>query len=92
MMNTWLHYYNNKDHEARPLGRVRVYRLANGTYYISSMKTYKEIMKRINEQDKNGKLAFIGASAIYNSAVYVRTFDLNSYPMYQYIGKVESVF
>ena len=91
-MNTWLHYYNSKDPEARPLGRVRVYRLGNGTFYISSMKTYKEIMKRISEQDTNGKLAFIGASAIYNSGVYVRTFDLNAYPMYQYVGNVESVF
>ena len=92
MINTWLHYYNSKDPQARPLGRVRVYQLANGTYYVSSIKSYKEIMKRVKEVNKDGTLSFIGAAEIYNSGIYVRTFDLNSYPMYQYIGKVESVF
>lgn len=96
MLNNWLHYYNNADPAARPLGRVRVYSLAKGIVYISSMRTYKDLMKKINEVNKaqeiSGGISFIGSSDLYGNMVYVRSFDPDNYPFYQCVGCVESVF
>ena len=92
----WLHYYNNADPAARPLGRVRVYSMGKVIVYISSTRTYKDLMKKIDEVNKaqniSGGISFIGPSDLYGKTIYVRCFDLDDYSYYQCVGRVESVY
>lgn len=88
----WINYYDNTKPDARPLGRVRVYEHPHGFLYMSSVRSYKECMKRIKENNENGKIAFIGSPDLMQLPVFARWFDEFGAPCYEGVGMVERVF
>lgn len=94
MKGIWLNYYNKNDPDARPAGRVRVFRVDGATeaLYITGMRNYKELMKRLRADDPSANLAFMAAPEYANWWVFVKTYDVDYKAHYQFCGEVERVF